>query len=49
MITLKTQFEVTQAPTNLSAREAFISPVSKLQYNEDIKITPCWKTSLHDN
>lgn len=41
MVTLKTQFEVAQAPTNVSARKAVILPVSQLQYNEDITTTAC--------
>lgn len=49
MITHRTQCAVTQAPTNISAREAFASPVSKLKYNEDIKTTACWQTPLHDD
>lgn len=42
MLTLKTQFEVTQGPANIFAREVFILPGSKLQSNEDIKTAACW-------
>jgi len=49
VITFQTEFEVTEAPTNISAREAFISPVSKLQYNEDIKATARWHPALRDD